>query len=181
MLIGAAQITALYALAKNILPRVISSSRLEEVQPAKFRPQIYQLEIVDNRIQLMPRAIDSSATSPQTALTEAMEQLLAQSPALTPTTAIPSGTQLLNLHLSKDGVHLNLSHEFTQGGGSGSMIYRTAQVLYTATSIDPQAQLFLSIEGQPVNEDYPLGGEGLLLEYPTTREQFNQDFLSDRY
>ena len=179
LLIGAAQITALYALARNILPSVIPSSQHEEVS-AKFSPQIYQLEIVDNRIRLTPKAIYTAATSPQTALVEALERLLAQSP-LDPTTTIPPGTRLLDLHLSEDGIHVNLSREFTQGGGSSSTIYRTAQVLYTATSIDPQAPLFLSIEGQPVNEDYPLGGEGLLLEYPTTRARFNRDFLSDRY
>lgn len=181
LLIGAAQITALYALARIILPSVTPSSQLEEVQPAKFSPQIYQLEIADNRIRLIPLAIHGSATSPQTALTSALERLLAQSSAFNPATAIPPGTRLLDLHLSEDGVHVDLSHEFAQGGGSSSIIYRTAQILYTATSINPQAPLFLSIEGQPVNEDYPLGGEGLLLEYPTTREQFNRDFLSDRY
>lgn len=180
LLIGAAQITVLYALARNILPGVTPSSQLEEV-PAKFTPQIYQLEIVDNRIRLTPKAIHSSATSAQTALTSALERLLAQSSAFDPATAIPLGTQLLDLNLSEDGIYVDLSHEFTQGAGSSSRIYRTAQVLYTATSISPQAPLFLSIEGQPANEDYPLGGEGLLLEYPTTREQFKQDFLSDRY
>ncbi len=58
------------------------------------------------------------------------------------------------------------------------MIYRVAQVLYTATSIDHEALVYLSIEGIPINEKYPLGGEGLLLRYPLTRLQFNQDFLT---
>ena len=62
------------------------------------------------------------------------------------------------------------------GGGSSSMIYRVAQVLYTATSIDPEASVFLSIEGQPLNENYPLGGEGLLLDYPLNRKNLQQNF-----
>lgn len=60
------------------------------------------------------------------------------------------------------------------------MIYRVAQVLYTAaSSLNPQAPVFLSIEGKPLNNDYPLGGEGLILEYPLTRQQFKQDFLAE--
>lgn len=59
------------------------------------------------------------------------------------------------------------------------MIYRVAQILYTATSIDSQIPVFLSIEGRPLDRNYPLGGEGLLLEYPLTRQQFHQDFLTE--
>ncbi|MBE9048429.1 GerMN domain-containing protein [Pleurocapsales cyanobacterium LEGE 10410] len=179
LLIGIAQITALWTFARILLP-TITQSQLEEVQPAKFSPQIYQLEVVDNRIRLRSKAIYTSATSPQMALVEAMEELLAQSSTFNSTTTIPPGTRLLALHTSKDGIHVNLSREFTQGGGSSSMIYRVAQVLYTATSIDPQMPVFFSIEGQPLNEDNPLGGEGLLLQYPITRQQFDQDFLTEQ-
>lgn len=179
LLIGVAQVTALLALSKVILPTLIESSAVEEVQPAKFSPQIYQLEVVDNRIRLIPKTIHTAATSPKLALTEALDKLLAQSTAFDPTSTIPNQTRLLDLDISEDGIHVNLSQEFTQGGGSSSMIYRVAQVLYTATSIDPQTPVFLSIEGQPLNKDYPLGGEGLVLEYPITRQQFNQEFLAE--
>lgn len=177
LLIGISEIIALWALSKAILPIVTESSSLVKVQPAKFSPQLYQVEIVDNRIQLSPKTIDTAATSTQMALKQALEELLTPSLAFEPTTTIPRGTRLLDLQTSKNGIYVDLSQEFTQGGGSSSMIYRVAQVLYTATSIDEQAPMFLSIEGKPLNEDYPLGGEGLLLEYPLTRQQFNQDFL----
>jgi spore germination protein GerM len=72
-----------------------------------------------------------------------------------------------------------LSHEFGQGGGSSSTIYRVAQVLYTATSMDTQAPVFLSIDGQPLNEKNSLGGEGLILEYPLTRQTFDNNFLNE--
>lgn len=180
LLIGVAEITGLWALSRVILSTVTKSesSTVEEVQPAKFSPQIYQLEIANNSIQLIPQKIYTTATSPEIALTQALDKLLAQSIAFEPTSTIPQGTRLLDLHTSEEEVYIDLSQEFTQGGGSSSMIYRVAQVLYTATSIDPQAAVFLSIEGQPLNEDYPLGGEGLLLEYPLTRQQFTKDFLS---
>jgi spore germination protein GerM len=56
------------------------------------------------------------------------------------------------------------------------MIYRVAQVLYTATSLDPKAKVFLSVESQPLDENHPLGGEGLILRQPMTRQDFAQDF-----
>lgn len=179
LLIGVAQITGLWTLTRVIRVPVTESFSLVEVQPAKFSPQIYRLEIVDNRIRLTPKTIYTGATSSQLALEQALNKLLAQSPTFDPTTTIPQQTRLLDLHISKDGVYVDLSGEFTQGGGSSSMIYRVAQVLYTATSINPQAPVFLSIEGRPLNEDYPLGGEGLLLGYPLTRQQFIQEFLAE--
>lgn len=179
LLIGAAQITAIWALTKIIFPTSIESPAVEEVQPAKFSPQIYQLEIVDSRIRLTPKTIDTAATSPKLALTEVLEKLLAQDPTFDPTTTIPPQTRLLNLDISEDGVYVDLSPEFTKGGGSSSMIYRVAQILYTASSIDPQTPVFLSIEGRPLNDNFPLGGEGLTLEYPMTRQQFDREFLAD--
>ena len=177
LLIGVTQISALWTLARMIVPNVLKTPVTEEVQSAKFSPQIYQLEIVDNRIRLIPKSIQTTATSPQIALEQAINKLFSPSPIVGFTTTIPQGTQLLNLQVNDEGVFLNLSDEFTKGGGSSSMIYRVGQVIYTATSIDSQAPVFLSIEGKPLDENYPLGGEGLLLDYPLTREQFNQNFL----
>ncbi|MEM7592767.1 MAG: GerMN domain-containing protein [Cyanobacteria bacterium P01_A01_bin.83] len=183
LLIGVTQISALWALARIIVPNVLKTPVIEEVQPAKFSPQIYQLEITDNRIRLIPETIETTTTSPQIALQQAINKLLTPSPVVGFTTTIPQGTQLLNLQVNDKGIFLNLSDEFTKGGGSSSIIYRVGQVIYTATSIDPQAPVFLSIEGKPLNENYPLGGErtsphlGLLLDYPLTRKQFNRDFL----
>lgn len=179
LLIGVAQITVLRALTKVILPTSIKSPAVEEIQPAKFSPQMYRLEIVDNRIRLIPETIQIRVASPEIALKQALEKLLAQSPTFDPTTTIPQQTRLLNLHTNKQGIYVDLSPEFAQGGGSSSMIYRVAQILYTATSINPQAPVFLSIAGKPLNDNYPLGGEGLTLEYPLTRQQFNQDFLAE--
>lgn len=179
LLIGVAQITVLRALTKVILPTSIKSPAVEEIQPAKFSPQMYRLAIVDNRIRLIPETIQTRVASPEIALKQALEKLLAQSPTFDPTTTIPQQTRLLNLHTNKQGIYVDLSPEFAQGGGSSSMIYRVAQILYTATSINPQAPVFLSIAGKPLNDNYPLGGEGLILEYPLTRQQFNQDFLTE--
>jgi spore germination protein GerM len=178
LLIGLAQITTIWTFKKAIIPTVRESSSVVEVQAAKFSPQLYWLKVVDNRIQLASRPTHTVAKSPELALKDAFEKLLARPNNLDLTTTIPRQTRLLSLHTTEDGIYVNLSQEFSQGGGSSSMIYRVAQVLYTATSINPQAAVFLSISGQPLNQDYPLGGEGLLLNYPLTREQFAQEFLA---
>lgn len=179
LLIGVVQIGALWTIARTIVPSLLRTSTIEEVQPAKFSPQIYQLEIVNNRIQLVPEPVYTTTTSPQLALKLAIEKLFTYSAIVDPTTAIPQGTKLLDLQVENKNIFLNLSSEFATGGGSSSMTYRVAQVLYTVTSIEPHTSVFLSIEGTPLDENYPLGGEGLLLEYPLTRQQFNRDFLQE--
>jgi spore germination protein GerM len=179
LLIGIAQIAALLALQRAIVPKILEPSPVVELQPAQLSPQLYWLEIVDNHIQLEPRPTTyTAATSSEIALKKAFNDLFKQSPNINLTTTIPQKTHLLNLSLKNQGIYVDLSQEFAQGGGSSSMIYRVAQVLYTATSINPQAQVFLSIAGQPLNEKHPFGGEGLVLEYPLTRQKFTRDFLS---
>jgi spore germination protein GerM len=37
--------------------------------------------------------------------------------------------------------------------------------------------VFLSVEGQSIDREHPLGGEGLILRQPITRTQFDADFL----
>ena len=95
--IGVGYITALRALTKIVLPTRSKLPVVEEVQPAKFSPQIYQLEIVNNQIRLIPKVVNTAATSPKLALTEAVKKLLAQSSIFDPTTTIPAQTRLLSL------------------------------------------------------------------------------------
>jgi spore germination protein GerM len=176
LLVGVAQITALWALTRAVFPDFSQSSSIV-VQPVQFSPQLYWLNIVDNRIKLTSKPLYTAATSSEIALKDALAQLLAHSPNFELTSTIPEKTRLLDLQVTQDGIYIDLSREFSQGGGSSSTIYRVAQVLYTATSIEPQAAVFLSIEGRPLDENNPLGSEGLLLDYPLTREKFTRDFL----
>jgi len=55
------------------------------------------------------------------------------------------------------------------------MSSRVAQVLYTATSLQPNAKVWIDIEGKPLEV---LGGEGLLLEQPLTQESFEKTLRS---
>lgn len=84
-------------------------------------------------------------------------------------TAIPEGTELLGLDLVDDTATVDLSSEFASGGGSFSMNARVAQVVYTVTQFPSVRHVEFRLDGEPVEA---LGGEGLLLERPLTRADF---------
>ncbi|MCA1991652.1 MAG: GerMN domain-containing protein [Coleofasciculus sp. S288] len=142
--------------------------------PTEERVQVYWLNNVNNKIEVVPNAIAlEDADEPSEILEGAFKQLLAgpADPAFTST--IPKGTKLREVALEPDGVHVDLSKEFTDGGGSASMTGRVAQVLYTASTLDPGAKVWIEVEGKPLEV---LGGEGLMLEQPLTRETFDENF-----
>lgn len=143
------------------------------------QPQVYWLRSDRNKLTLVAKSLPSNTdntSSSQQVLTTAMQQLLAAQPGEDLSSTIPKGTKLRSLNVRADGVHVDLSQEFRAGGGSTSVIYRVAQVIYTASSLDPNAKVFVSVEGQPIDEKYPLGGEGLILRQPITRDRFDRDF-----
>lgn len=138
--------------------------------------QVYWLKSVDTRFDVVPSPANVSAPGqPEALLKAALEAMLKgpDSPDLTST--VPSGTTLRQVTIKPDGVHVDLSQAFTSGGGSASMIGRVGQVIYTATTLDPQAPVWLSVEGKPLEV---LGGEGLMIDQPMTREAFNQNFMA---
>jgi len=46
-------------------------------------------------------------------------------------------------------------------------------VLYTATSLDPEAKVWLEVQGEPL--EY-LGGEGVYIPQPLTRNEFQANY-----
>jgi len=81
---------------------------------------------------------------------------------------IPSGTSLLGLNTNDNTITINLSKQFTSGGGSTSMTQRLEQVKQTAYSVDSNHQIALAVEGKPLDT---LGGEGLEVPETLKREQ----------
>jgi spore germination protein GerM len=158
---------------------VTTSSTIPSSSTQQNQPQVYWLRSNQNKLTLVAKSLPSnrSDATPQQVLTIAVQNLLSAKPRDDLSSTIPKGTKLLSLQVRSDGVHVDLSPEFRSGGGSTSMIYRVAQVIYTATSLDPNAKVFISVGGQSIDSNHPLGGEGLILQQPTTRAQFAADFL----
>ncbi|GAB4385445.1 MAG: hypothetical protein Kow00121_50400 [Elainellaceae cyanobacterium] len=153
-------------------PSTAQSSPEAQV-PAEQTVQIYWLKTVENRIEPTASPVTVEADQPNAILKSAFEQMLQGSSDPELTSTIPDGTQLRTLEVKDDGVHVDLSQEFTTGGGSTSMTGRLAQVVYTATTLNPDAPVWISVEGEPLEV---LGGEGLLVDQPITREGFQQNF-----
>ena len=159
------------------LPIPVDQPTPNRPQVEELQPQSYWLRVNGQQISLVPQQVAlNAAVSPDQALMKGVVNLLANAKAGDRSSAIPAGTRLLSLRTTPEGIYIDLSREFSQGGGSDSMIYRVAQILYTATSLDPAAKVYLSVEGQVLDENHPLGGEGLILRQPLTRQQFAKDF-----
>ena len=77
-------------------------------------------------------------------------------------TMIPDGTELLGLEVAEGTATIDLSEEFTSGGGSSSMMLRTGQVVFTLTQFPTVERVEFLIEGEQVDG---LGGEGLPTSY----------------
>ncbi|MBP0018161.1 MAG: GerMN domain-containing protein [Cyanobacteria bacterium SBLK] len=159
---------------KSVGTNASTSERTET--PKNQVVEIYWLDAEGNDISLVASSasIEVKADNPPEEILEtALEQLLAGPASDRHATTIPEDTQLRNVVYKGDGIHVNLSEEFTFGGGTASMTGRVAQILYTATSIDPNGKVWLEIEGEPLEV---LGGEGILLDLPLTRQSFEADF-----
>jgi spore germination protein GerM len=138
--------------------------------------QIYWLKNSDTDLEFVPVAVKvKSADREEALLTTAVNNLLSDVPGKDLSTGIPKGTTLRSLKVKSDSVYVDLSKAFVSGGGSLSMTGRLGQILYTATSLNPTAKVYLSVEGEPLTV---LGGEGLIVDQPLTRSQFEQDTAS---
>jgi spore germination protein GerM len=156
-------------------PQTAQSAQPQPSQaPAERKVQIYWLKSVGSKIELAPSTVALNADAqPSETLKAAFEKMLQGTTNPTLTSTIPKGTTLRTIAIKNDGVHVDLSTEFTSGGGSTSMTGRIAQVVYTATTLNPTAPVWISVDGKPLEV---LGGEGLLIDQPLTRKSFEQNF-----
>ncbi|RCJ23454.1 spore germination protein [Nostoc sp. ATCC 43529] len=151
----------------------------QPAQPSTRQPgneqtaNVYWLRPKDKNFALVPKPVRVAAVRPNQALEAAFESLLAGPTEGTDSTTIPNGTKLLGLKQDNDEVRVNLSEEFTSGGGSASMIGRVGQVVYTATTLNPKAKVYIDVNGKPLDV---LGGEGIELQQPLTRDSFEKNY-----
>ncbi|MEH1813355.1 MAG: GerMN domain-containing protein [Nostoc sp.] len=155
------------------------SGRIEPAQPSARQPgneqtpNVYWLRSNNKNVALVPQPVKVASVLPNQALEAAFQSLLAGPTEGTDSTTIPKGTKLLGLKAENNEVHVNLSEDFTSGGGSTSMMGRVGQVVYTATTLNPKAKVYIDVNGKPLDV---LGGEGVEIQQPLTREQFQKDY-----
>ena len=162
----------------NQVPPTVQSQetpRVEELSAITIA-EVYWINGPEENIDLTATKVelDNKSGNKSEVLTNAIEVLLAGPTDNVYSTTIPSGTKLLDITVKKDGIHINLSQEFTYGGGSASMIARLGQIIYTATSLNPDSTVWIDIEGEPLEF---LGGEGAMVSQPITRQNFQENFV----
>ncbi|WP_375500657.1 GerMN domain-containing protein [uncultured Nostoc sp.] len=154
--------------------RIAQPAQPSTRQPANEQsPNVYWLRPTDKNVTLVPQPVRVASIRPNQPLEAAFQSLLAGPTEGTDSTTIPKRTKLLGLKAENDEVHVNLSEDFTSGGGSTSMMGRVGQVVYTATTLNPKAKVYIDVNGKPLDV---LGGEGLELQQPLTRESFQKNY-----
>ncbi|WP_395649366.1 GerMN domain-containing protein [Planktothrix agardhii] len=160
---------------------VVSSPTLTLPQPTPSPSEtvektlaIYWVEDKSGKLAIISQPVQIQAQNdPTVFLNIAMDRLLAGVSDPNQFSEIPKGTKLLNLTTKNDEVYVDLSPEFTQGGGSASMTGRLGQIVYTSTTLNPNSKVWLSVAGKPLTV---LGGEGLEIAQPITRSTFDREF-----
>ncbi|NET37998.1 MAG: spore germination protein [Cyanothece sp. SIO1E1] len=151
-------------------PTEPSSSQTAIEQTTK----VFWLQDTGTRLKLTAKEINLDVRDqPDELLASAFELLLKGPTDSKDATTIPDGTKLKRVNVKSDGIHINLSQEFKLGGGSAAMTGRLGQVIFTATTLEPNAKVWIAVEGEPLTV---LGGEGLIVDQPMTRESFEQNF-----
>lgn len=78
---------------------------------------------------------------------------------------IPKGTRLLGVTKDAKTIHIDLSAQFSTGGGSTSITQRLEELKRTVKAVDASREVVVLVEGKPLET---LGGEGL--EVPGTMQ-----------
>lgn len=124
----------------------------------------------DEKVHPLRRQVEGSGVA-SGALKALLEGPTAAEKTAGASSSIPAGTRLLGVSLNGGVATVDLSREFGSGGGSLSIMSRVAQVVFTATQFSTIESVIFEIEGEPLDS---LGGEGLLLQGPQTRAQWEE-------
>jgi germination protein M len=84
-------------------------------------------------------------------------------------TTVPDGTRFLGLTIDAGVATVDLSKEFSSGGGSASVLGRLAQVVYTLTQFPTVKAVKFELDGEPVST---FSGEGVVLDKPVGRADY---------
>lgn len=123
----------------------------------------------DEKVGVAARQVPKTAQVAQAAMRELLAGPSASERSWGFSTTIPAGTRLNGVTVRDGLATVDLSPEFERGGGSLSMQLRAAQVVFTLTQFRSVNRVAFRIDGKPLRM---LGGEGLILDPPTTRSDY---------
>lgn len=151
-----------------------SSDEEPGTTPETITVRLYWVSAGENAL-----GVERTVPYTQAVATAAMGELLSGPTAAEKTTwpaistAIPSGTKLLGVTVDDGVAKVDLSSEFSSGGGTFSVTSRLAQVVYTLTQFPTVDAVEFYINGTRVNV---FSGEGLILDGPQRFEDY-EDLL----
>jgi spore germination protein GerM len=159
-------------------PSPLPPPSTEQTETIEKTVEIYRVQDQNGQIEWVatPVTVEVSEDDPGVVLEAAFKRLLAQPTDENRFSEIPPQTQVLSVQADSNEVYVDLSPQFTTGGGSASMIGRLGQVIYTASSLNPDAKVWISVGGKPLEI---LGGEGLEVPQPATRKNFEAEFQEE--
>lgn len=123
----------------------------------------------DEKVGPVLRTADEPTTVARDALSGLLDGPMPDEDGWGFSTAIPDGTELLDVGISDGFATVDLSEEFESGGGSLSMSLRVAQVVFTLTQFPTVDRVSFEIDGTPVEA---IGGEGVVVDPPVGRDDF---------
>jgi spore germination protein GerM len=153
------------ATAPATVPPATTPATAPATTPAPEQVDVDVWFVRDERVAAVTRAVTPPAVA-RAAMTELLRGPDADEAASGASTSIPAGTSLLGLRIAGGVAEVDLSGEFTSGGGSLSMLTRVAQVVYTLTGFPTVDSVRFLIDGEKVDS---IGGEGVIVDRPLTR------------
>jgi hypothetical protein len=125
----------------------------------------------DGKIAPVRREIPATLDAARAAVVELLEGPTDDEAAGGLVSAIPAGTELLELSLDRGVATVDLSGTFDDGGGSASMLGRVAQVVATLTRFDGVKRVGFELDGESVTA---IGGEGVVVDPPIGRQAIEE-------
>lgn len=123
----------------------------------------------DEVVAVAARPVPRTTAVAKTAMEQLLQGPTAEEDGFGMSSAIPAGTRLLGVTVEGGLATVNLSREFTSGGGSLSIQLRAAQVVHTLTQFSTVEKVAFEVEDKPLQT---LGGEGLELAPSVSRADF---------
>ena len=127
---------------------------------------VYHLR--DGKVAPVGRTVDATSAVARASLVALLDGPTTEERATGLSSAIPSGTTLLDLSLEDGLATVDLSGEFDDGGGSAAMLRRVAQVVATLTRFPTIERVAFRLDGDGVET---IGGEGVIVDPPLGRRE----------